>query len=135
MRNLIVSDIFNVVDELLTPSGKAFAQMSPIRVDVKELSEKYVLIADLPGVKKEDVKIKFEKGSLIIDVLAQEEVEKKEGEKFHLLERFKSFRSRSFYFGDNVNDAEIKASYLNGVLSLDIPKHQPSLKVRDISVD
>ena len=137
MRNLVASDFFGAVDELLNlpvRHQRSAAPVGQIRVDVKEENDKYTLVADLPGVKKEDVKVKFENGYLTIAVTAQSQNEQKEGEKIHRLERFSSLRSRSFYFGDNVNDAEIKASYLDGVLSLDIPKHQLSVQVREINV-
>jgi HSP20 family protein len=137
MRNLVANDFFGAVDELLNLPvryQRASAPVGQIRVDVKEQEDKYTLNADLPGVKKEDVKVKFENGQLTIAVSTQTQTEQKEGEKVHRLERFSSLRSRSFYFGDNVNDAEIKASYLDGVLNLEIPKHQPSVQVREINV-
>lgn len=137
MRHLVPNDFFGVIDEVfgLPARMQKSNPVGVIKVDVKESSDRYTLLADLPGVPKENVKIKFEQGHLTISVQEQSQNEQKEGEKFLRLERFSSLRSRSFYFGDNVDDGQIKASYKDGVLSLEIPKLKPVLEVREINID
>lgn len=136
MRSLVGNNLFGVLDDVFNLPIRVEKQAltGAIRVDVVEQSDKYTLTADLPGVAKENVKVKFEQGNLTIAVSAEQKIEQKEGEKVLRSERFSSLRSRTFYFGDNIDDANIVASYKDGVLSLEIPKHQPTVEVREISV-
>lgn len=134
MRSLVAKDLFGVLEEAFSPVQKQYAQ-GIIRVDVKDLGDKFTLSADLPGVSKDQVKVKFEAGNLTISVANEVNSEKKEGERVLRTERFTSLRSRTFYFGDNINDSEIKASSKDGVLYLEIPKHKPTVEVREISVE
>ena len=136
MKDFVDNNLLNILDNILRIPTDIQRQEScgNIRVDVKEYDDKYSLVADMPGLTKDNVKIKFEKGSLTISVVSEVETKKEEGKIIHS-ERFSSLRSRSFYFGDNVNDQDIKASYKDGVLSLDIPKHKPTVNVREINIE
>ena len=79
-------------------------------------------------VKKEDIKVDITDGYLTIN--AKTSHEKNEGEKgkFVRRERFMGECSRSFYVGEDIEQDDIKASFKNGILSLDIPKVDPSKK-------
>lgn len=136
IRGLRTNDLLGAMEEIFnSPIRYSNSPVGDVRVDIKETNSNYVLLADLPGVAKENVKIKFEKGSLVLSVTEVPLSETKEGEKILRSERFSLFKTRSFYFGDNVNDAEIKASFKDGVLTLDVPKRQPAVNVREISIE
>ena len=136
IRNLKANDLLGVMEEIFnSPIRYTNSPVGDVRVDIKETNTNYVLLADLPGVAKENVKIKFEKGNLVLSVAEVPLAETKEGEKILRNERFSVFKTRSFYFGDNVNDAEIKASFKDGVLTLDVPKYQPTVSVREINIE
>lgn len=90
-------------------------------VDIKENDNAITVNAELPGMKKEDINISVENGVLTISGERSQE-KKEESEKYHRVERsYGSFR-RSFALPENVKEADIKASYSDGVLKVDVPK-------------
>ncbi len=100
-----------------------------MKTDIHEHEENFVIDIDLPGVKKEDVKLTLENGVLSISTarnLNKEEKEEKTGRVIRR-ERYSGAMSRSFYVGDNLAAEDISARMENGVLSLTIPKKGPKL--------
>ena len=102
--------------------GKNASRM--MKTDVKETESGYELAVDLPGFKKEEIKLELENGYLTIST--EKALENKEEKKGKVLrqERYAGTMSRSFYVGDNVTEEDIKAKYENGVLSLSVPKKE-----------
>ena len=94
---------------------------STFSVDVKDEGDKYVLEADLPGVKREDVNVDVNDGVLTIS--AEWNTEKKENRQhgYVINERRSGRASRSFTL-ENVKENEISAEYKDGVLRLCMPK-------------
>jgi HSP20 family protein len=101
-------------------------------VDISETEGEYVIKAELPEVKKEDVKITLEEGVLSIQGERKHEKEEK-GKKFHRIERAYGRFVRSFVVPDYVDEAKIKAEYQDGVLHLHLPKSEKA-KPRAIEV-
>ncbi|MGM9978530.1 MAG: Hsp20/alpha crystallin family protein [Clostridium sp.] len=102
--------------------------MKNLRVDIREKENEYILEADFPGMKKEDINIDYIKGYLTISgekKTEKEETEKKEN--YIRKERSYEKASRSFYVGD-INKDEIKAKFENGVLEITIPKEQKTIQ-------
>lgn len=101
-------------------SGKHY----PMRSDVRDKKDAYLLEVDLPGCKKEDVKLSLEKGYLEIEASINKEKEVKEdkGRKFLRKECFAGNYKRTFYIGDMIHSEQIKAAYKHGVLRIQIPK-------------
>ena len=96
-----------------------------MKTDVKETDEGYEVDVDLPGFKKEEIKLNLANGYLTI--ATEKALEKKqENKKGKVLrqERYSGTMQRSFYVGDSVTEEDIKAKYENGVLSLTIPKKE-----------
>lgn len=104
-------------------SELSFADWSP-SVDIEEEEDKYVIKADLPGVDKKDIEVKFEGGVLSIRGEKQTETETGKGTRRHRTERFHGSFARSFTLNDAVSADKIDASYKDGVLSLSIPKNK-----------
>ena len=97
-----------------------------MKTDVKETDTEYELIVDLPGFKKDDVKVSLENGYLTIQAakgLDKEEQEKKTG-KYIRRERYAGTCARSFYVGDGITQDEIKGNFKHGILRLTIPKKE-----------
>lgn len=91
-------------------------------VDINEESESYLIRADIPGMKKDDIKIEIENGILQISGEKKETIkEKSKGNYYHLERSYGSFR-RSFTLPSNVNEKNIEAHYVNGVLELTLKK-------------
>ena len=102
--------------------GKNAGRM--MKTDVKETDEGYELDVDLPGFKKEEIRLDLENGYLTIST--EKALENKEEKKGKVLrqERYSGTMSRSFYVGENLTEEDIKAKYENGVLSLSLPKKE-----------
>lgn len=103
----------------LSGDGEA-AAWSP-SVDISETDTEYLLKAELPAVKKEDVHVTFEDGMLSIRGERRQEKEQK-GERFHRMESFRGTFSRSFSLPDAIDAAGIRAESKDGVLTVHVPK-------------
>ena len=98
-----------------------------MKTDIKETDDGYELIVDLPGFKKDEIKVSLEDGYLTIEAakgLDEDEQEKKTG-KYIRKERYSGAMSRSFYVGDELKQEDIKAKYEDGILKLSVPKSEP----------
>jgi HSP20 family protein len=95
------------------------------RVDVVENKENFVVRAELPGLKKEDVKLQLENNVLTLSGEKRSE-EKRDEDNFHLREtRYGKFE-RSFRLTDNIDRSNITADYKDGVLTISLPKTKES---------
>ncbi|KAH7549413.1 hypothetical protein ACOSP7_025811 [Xanthoceras sorbifolium] len=106
------------------------------RVDWKETPEAHVFKADLPGLKKEEVKVEIENGS-VLQISGERNVEKEDkNDTWHRVERSSGKFSRRFRLPENVKKDQIKASMENGVLTVTVPKvemKKPGVKAIEIS--
>jgi len=102
-------------------------------VDVTANDDEYIVRADIPGVKKEDLKVDITNNTLTIKGERKKE-EKVEEDKYVLVERSYGSFSRSFKLPSNVDVAKIKANYDNGVLDLILPKKEDS-KPKEIAIE
>jgi len=103
-------------------------------VDIAETDTEYQIKAELPEVKKEDVKVTVEDGVLTIQGERRHETEEK-GKKYHRVERSYGSFVRSFTLPDHVDDAKVKAEYKDGVLHLYLPKSEKAKpKAIDVKV-
>lgn len=96
-----------------------------IRLDVQENDRDYLVKADIPGVKKEDIRIDISGHRVSIDVESKRESEEKSGD-FVRSERYYGQQSRVFTLAHELDDSQCKASYKDGVLELSIPKKEGS---------
>ena len=100
-----------------------------MKTDIKEMDNGYELIIDLPGFKKDEIKVSLDNGYLSIAAakgLDQDEQEKETG-KYIRRERYAGNLSRSFYIGD-VKQEDVKAAFKNGILSISVPKEDKKAK-------
>lgn len=112
---------------------RVMADMVP-QVDVKELADHYEIAAELPGVEAKDVKVTVDKGMLGITGEKHAETAKEEGD-MRLSERsFGSF-ARSFKLPEDADSDAIGAAFVNGVLTVTVPKHEDRAPtVKDIEI-
>jgi HSP20 family protein len=102
------------------------------RVDVREENERFVVTADLPGVEGKDIEITADEGVLTIS--GQRGSEKKTaGEGYERVERARGSFLRRFTLPESADAEAIKATHVNGVLELSIPK-RPQAQPRRIEV-
>lgn len=105
-----------------------------MRVDVKEGAEAYVVHADLPGMKKEDIHVQVDGDMVSISAERKQEREVKEGERVLRTERSFGKVSRSFQLGHNLDEAKASAKFVDGVLELTLPKKMAS-PTRRLSIE
>jgi len=91
------------------------------RSDITETNAAFSITAEVPGIKREDVKINIEDHVLSISGEKNQEKEEK-GETFHRIERFYGSFNRSFSLPENVVEDKIEAVFKDGLLTLTIPK-------------
>ncbi|MCG6868831.1 MAG: Hsp20/alpha crystallin family protein [Gammaproteobacteria bacterium] len=101
-------------------------------VDIKEEDDAFVLHADLPGVKPDDIEVNMDNGVLCIKGSRQSEAEEK-SEQYSRVERVSGSFYRRFSLPDTADAEKITARCSDGVLEVRIPKHE-KLQPRKISV-
>jgi HSP20 family protein len=112
----------------VTSLGVEFAP----RFDVKETKDAYVLKADLPGVKEDDLEVSLSGNMLTISGKKDEEHEE-EGEQYYAMERSHGSFARSFTLPDSTDGEHVTADLKNGVLTVQIPK-RPEAQARKIRI-
>ncbi|MCH3953735.1 MAG: Hsp20/alpha crystallin family protein [Eubacterium sp.] len=101
-----------------------------MKSDVKDAGDHYELMMDLPGFKKEDVKLQLKNGVLSFEATTNKNNDEKDDNgKYLRRERFQGTCSRSFYVGKNITENDIKAKFDNGVLTVCIPKPEQKPQV------
>lgn len=132
----VFSDGDDVMNEMMNEWGNDwnksfFGKHNPLfgkrarnlmKTDVKETDNSYELEVDLPGFKKDEVKLQLSDGYLTIS--AEKGLDKDEKKHGRLIrqERYEGAMQRSFYVGDGLTEDEVKASFANGVLKISLPK-------------
>ena len=108
-----------------------------MKTDIKEHENNYELIVDLPGFSKDNINISIENGYLEISAKTTSDKEENEKGKYLRRERFEGEYRRSFYVGDNITEDEIKASFKNGILKINVPKvkENPKANKKYIEID
>ncbi|MDB6047050.1 MAG: molecular chaperon [Gammaproteobacteria bacterium] len=104
------------------------------RVDIFEEAERFVVLADVPGVESKDIEITAENG--VLTIRGERRWDKKESDKngYERVERSSGSFLRRFTLPESANTETIKAKQTNGVLEVSIPKH-PQVQPRRISVE
>ncbi|KAL1348374.1 hypothetical protein HN51_050032 [Arachis hypogaea] len=94
------------------------------RIDWKETPEAHVFKADLPGLKKEEVKVEIEEGR-VLQISGERSKEKEDkGDTWHRMERSSGRFLRRFRLPENAKLEQVKASMENGVLTVTVPKEE-----------
>lgn len=117
--NRLMPGFFNRSARLGVENGGKFTWAPS--ADISETDQEYLIRAELPAVKKEDVKVTLDEGMITISGERKEDKETKD-EKFHRVESFRGSFSRSFLVPDNIDDKGIRAESKDGVLTVHLPK-------------
>ena len=105
-----------------------------MRVDVKEDADSYAVVAELPGVTKEDIHIDIDGRTVAISAERKQEKEVKDGERLLRTERYFGQISRSFQLGQEVDESRANARFTDGVLQLTLPK-KTAAQARRLTID
>jgi HSP20 family molecular chaperone IbpA len=128
-------------DNFLGNWDLSFPQMTgdSVKVDVGETPNEVFLYVDVPGFKKDEVKLNVENGYLTINgerISEKREEERDKNKKWIRTERSSGSFSRSFSLGNNFDVKKITATQADGVLTVTIPKHSGAGADRhDIKID
>ncbi len=110
------------------------SEMEPeIKMDVSEDDKAYTVRAEIPGVKKDEIKVAVDGNQVSISAEVKKEKEEKEGKKVIRSERYYGKVYRSFSLAQEVDQNAAKAKYSDGVLELTLPK-KPGTAGKEISV-
>src|SRR5574344_2595336 len=123
-RKFYLDDIF---DDLMVPE-----RSNNMKCDIYEKDGKYQLEMDIPGFKKEDIKLDCNKGYLTVSAERQNKAEEHD-KKYIRRERSYTKYERSFYLGDCDED-KIDAEYKNGTLFISIPKKDANQNKKYITI-
>ncbi len=104
--------------------------MPAIKMDVKEQDNHFLVHAELPGVKKEDIHVTIDGNHVAISAEIKQEKEVKDGERLLRSERYFGKVSRSFQLAHDVDEAKASAKYNDGVLELTLPKRAATTNKR-----
>jgi HSP20 family protein len=130
MANITRFDPFNeLVDDLFKGflvrpmyEGTQPAALPRVKVDVAESNGAYLVTADLPGVKKEDIHVDIDGAQVTLTAEVKREKETVEGERVLHVERSYGKVSRSFALPQELDEAKAEAKFRDGVLELTLPK-------------
>ncbi len=123
-RNYYLNDYFDMFN---IPYNK-----ENMKTDIYEKDNKYILEIDIPGVKKENIKINYENGYLTIS--AEKTILPSDPNKYVRRERFYGEIKRSFYIGIK-KDTDLKAKYMDGILTITFPKADlPKKEIKNITI-
>ncbi|KAF8719566.1 hypothetical protein HU200_024301 [Digitaria exilis] len=103
------------------PETAAFAGA---RIDWKETPEAHVFKADVPGLRKEEVKVEVEDGNVLQISGERSKEQEEKSDKWHRVERSSGKFLRRFRLPENAKTEQIKASMENGVLTVTVPKEE-----------
>jgi len=128
MRDLLdITEEFNrMLDRFFSPSLLEEAELpTPTTwypmVDIVEKKDEYIVNAELPGMKKDDIHITFKDGVLTIEGERKQEKEEKDVD-FHRVERRYGKFCRTFQIPDAIKEDKINAVYKDGILTVHLPK-------------
>lgn len=118
-------------DDFMNLPFEGYEVNSLMNTDIKDTAQGYEVTIDMPGIKKEDVKAELEEGYLTISASSNTSNDEKDAEGTYIRrERYSGSFSRSFYVGEHVTEADIRARFEDGTLKLLIPKkeEQPAVE-------
>ena len=115
---------FDLIGEMFRDPFFTEHETRVMKADIREKKDKYLIDIDLPGYNKDNIKISVDDGYLTVQATIDSNHEEKENGRFVRRERYTGSCSRSFYVGEQIKSEDVKASFKNGILSLDIPKKE-----------
>ena len=127
-NDLLLNDLFDN-----SYSIKRYNKNSQIKIDLHENDNSFILSADLPGYSKDNININIENNILTLIAEAKEETSKKT-ETYYYMERNSGKQTRTIKLPDNINNDNMSAKYMNGVLYITISKKNQN-KIKNLKIE
>ena len=127
------SDFFK--DFRVRPGMMSLQAEPRIRMDVSESDAAYTVRAEVPGIRKEDIKVSVDGNMVTISAESRHEKEEKSGEKLVRRERYYGQQSRSFSLGHDIDDTKSSARSQDGILELTLPKKAGGNGARQLAIN
>ncbi len=128
-------DFRNMLDDFFSEAWpmRRNLQSDTFKVDVQEEEKEYIVHAEVPGIKKEEIDLSLNEGRLCINIRREEEKEEKKKNFIHR-ERRTSSMQRNIFLQEADNDG-IKAKLEDGVLRINVPKRETPDTSRRIDIE
>lgn len=128
-------DVYNMLDDFFSDSLLPARNLArdTFKVDVQENDNEYIIEADLPGVKKEEINLSFDHGRLGISVKKEEKIDEEKKNYIHKERRITSM-CRNLYLADASGD-DIKAKLEEGVLKINVAKKEQGKEEKKIDIE
>ena len=128
-------DLFDMFDDFFRPMFYD-EHLDSMRTDIKETDKDYQLSIEMPGFKKDEIKVSLENGYLTVSAEKNEQQEEGGENAKYLRKECRVSCQRSYYVGDQVQEEAVKAKYENGMLLLTVPKEEPKkLAAKSIAIE
>ena len=115
--------------------GDPLPSPAQIKVDVRETDKVYTVYAEVPGVRKEDIHVSLDGNVVTLRAEVKQQDSTEKDEKVLRSERYVGAVSRSFQLPVDIDQAQAKAKYDNGVLTLTLPKKQTTGGVQRLTIE
>ncbi|KAM3291455.1 hypothetical protein P3S67_019744 [Capsicum chacoense] len=118
-----------------TSSARKTSAFANARIDWKETPQAHIFKVDVPGIKREEVKVEVEEGRILQISGERSREQEEKNDQWHRMERSNGKFLRRFRLPENTKTGEIKAAMENGVLTVTVPKEEkkkPVVKAIDI---
>jgi len=133
----------NLFDELFRDASTGFfvrplhgdALPERIRLDVKEHADGYTVLAELPGVAKDDIHVEIDGGLVTLRAEVKQHDAQREGERVVRSERYYGTVARTIQLPVDIDDAEAHAKYDHGLLTLSLPKRRALASQKRVRID
>jgi len=122
--NVVLTRPYSLLDSMFDAMVPESGQATRARLDVIERAERYDVQVDLPGAKKEDIRVDIHENQVRISAKAVVARELKEGDRALRTERHSTQYGRSFELPQAVQEDAARAAFENGVLTLTLPKRE-----------
>ncbi len=125
MRYTPAKRVFDSFFDDMFPTYGNYTAYSLMRTDIREKDGRYYLDIDMPGFKKEDIKISLFNGNLTVSAEHHETTDEKDA-KGNIVrqERYSGSVSRTWYVGSALRETDVHASFNDGTLTVEIPSEQ-----------
>ena len=134
LPSIFGENLFDDMWDDVFDSMSAFNRRNPLygkhgknmmKTDVRETDNSYELDIDLPGFKKDEVKVDLKNGYLTISAAKSlDKKDEKKNERYIRRERYSGQMARSFYVGEDVESKDVSAKFEDGILKISLPKAQ-----------